>query len=79
MQIKLFVGTRLTPELGATTLLKIPHEGKEYVGSYVDCNPLSINDLRHTASSVQMTLQNENPHLRIHSSALVVFPELFCG
>lgn len=87
MQTKLFIGTRVTPDLKArlwevemgAPFQFIPFEGKEYVGVYIDASLPTVRDLKHRGTQLMDTLQKCLPDLRTDNLPLVVFPQLFLG
>ena len=84
MQTKLFIGTRVTPDLKArlSNVEKfqfIPFEGKEYVGSYIQIPLPTIRELRHHYAVFIESLQGHLPDLRTDTLPVVVFPQVFLG
>ena len=86
MQTKLFIGTRLTPDLKARledctekSMQVIPFEGKEFVGSYVAVTNPTIKQLRHYHLLLAEMLQKYLPDLRTDNLPIVVFPQMFLG
>ncbi|NGX53667.1 MAG: hypothetical protein K1000chlam4_00384 [Chlamydiae bacterium] len=77
MSIKLFVGYSVTPELkphlSSSSLLCIPHQGKKYLGRYLEGDSPTLSAVRQLAEEV-------NRALPIHyRGELVVFPQTFVG
>lgn len=81
MQTKLFVGTRLTPELqnAASTFTTVRHEGKAYLGTYLDEPEPTLTAIKTASDTFLLTLQELCPHSRTLSLPVVVFPQLFVG
>ena len=85
MQTKLFVGTRLTPELkmevgtALSSLNCIPYEGKEYVGHYLETEQPTVDEIRSQCDAFLLTLQELCPQFRVDNLPVVVFPQLFVG
>jgi hypothetical protein len=86
MQTKLFLGTRLTPDLKMRLLeisdlkwLLIPYEGKEYLGQYLKMPFPTIQGLREQCDEFIESLQECLPDLRTDTLPIVVFPQLFLG
>lgn len=80
MEIKLFVGTRYTTPFPLPEgLIKIPHQGKEFVGLYLKSPKPTLKELRHAASVVRESLQKELPSIRCDHLPMTIFPQLFCG
>lgn len=73
MQTKIFVGYRLLFELDREDihpLITIPHEGKEYVGSYLPHTPSSIQEVRKISLQIKEALQAK---VDIHLESLPLF------
>ena len=85
MQTKLFVGTRFTPELkmemgtDLSPLSSIPHEGKEYLGWYLEVENPTVEEIRAQCDAFLLTLQKLLPQSRVDHLPVVVFPQLFVG
>lgn len=86
MHTKLFVGTRLTPELKARIgnlpeegFQPIPYEGKEYIGIYLDTRHPTVQEIRHVSESFIEKLQTHLPDLRADTLSIVLFPQVFLG
>lgn len=85
MKTKLFLGTRVTPDLKVhltdqqdTCWTLIPFEGKEYVGIYVDTVP-TVRHMRALCEEFMGSLQKCLPDLRTDTLPIVVFPQVFLG
>lgn len=85
MLTKIFIGARVTPELrGALNnqvpdeLLLIPHQGKEYIGFYLEPSP-KVGEIRGLCNHLTTILQTHCPDLREGHFHVVVFPQLFLG
>jgi hypothetical protein len=79
MELKIFVGTRGTPDLTLPeNLLKVPIQGKEYIGLYSEGKSLKLKDIHHAASFVRESLASCN-NSRVDHLKMVVFLQLFCG
>ncbi|MCH9626737.1 MAG: hypothetical protein S4CHLAM2_03650 [Chlamydiales bacterium] len=85
MQTKLFVGTRLTPELkmqlgpALPSLTCIPYEGKEYLGRYLTSEHPTMEEVRTECEHFLLKLQERCPEFRVDNLPVVVFPQLFVG
>lgn len=87
MQTKLFIGTRITPDLKARLgsidqihdFQLIPFEGREYVGTYVNSVSPTLAELRLRCNQFIEALQKYLPDLRTDNLPIVVFPQLFLG
>lgn len=86
METKLFLGTRLTPDLKMRlgkmeekTLQLIPFEGKEYIGLYLNSTMPTLQELRKEHHHFMERLQKHLPDLRTDTLAVVVFPQAFLG
>ncbi len=85
MRTKLFVGTRLTPELksclasGCSPMACIPFEGKEYLGYYLEPDRPTVGEIRACCDAFLLKLQELCPEQRIDNLPVVVFPQLFVG
>lgn len=85
MQTKLFIGTRMIPDLKPCLdqlqggLKLIPFQGKEYLGFYIqDCSP-TVLQLRDYSRGFIDQIQSNLPHVRADTLPVVVFPQLFLG
>lgn len=84
MQSKVFVGTRVTPELseliGDTQEFQlVPYEGKRYVGLYLDTKCPTLTQVREVCDHFVATLQVHCPQLRCDRLPIIIFPQLFLG
>lgn len=86
MHTKLFMGTRVTPDLKACLedliengLKHIPFEGKEYVGSYLHTLHPTVQQVQDHHRGIIDTMQVHLPHLRADTFPVVVFPQAFLG
>lgn len=85
MQTKLFVGTRLSPELkmqissDLAEMTCIPYEGKEYIGRYLDSARPTVQEVRAVCDAFLLRLQELCPDFRVDTLPVVVFPQLFVG
>lgn len=80
MQIKLFVGLRYNSERTIpASLIKIPFDGKEYIGFYLENPKPTLIELRHATRHLLDLLQKEWQEVSCDALSPVVFPELFCG
>lgn len=86
MLSKLFLGTRVSPELrshlgGVTfdSLKLIPFQGKEYLGFYLENSFPTVHELRTLKSQLTALLETHFPELRIRNSQIVIFPQVFVG
>ncbi len=85
MHTKLFVGTRLTPELKMQlspilcSLTSIPYEGKEYLGHYITSERPTVEEIRSECDLFLVKLQEQCPEFRVDNLPVVVFPQLFVG
>lgn len=86
MQTKLFIGTRVTPELKARLgsidnrdIQFIPFAGKEYVGLYLASPQPTLQELRKEYDRLTQSLQMHLPDLRADTLPFVVFPQLMLG
>lgn len=86
MQNKLFIGTRVTPDLKfrmgstfGTALQVIPFDGKEFVGNYVTDPTPTVLELRKLRCAFIEALQLHLPDLRADMLPVVVFPQMFLG
>jgi hypothetical protein len=86
MKTKLFLGTRLTPDLKMRLAYAqdkqwelIPFEGKEYVGIYVDTPLPTVKHIRYLCQAFMEALQKSLPDLRTDTLPIVVFPQVFLG
>lgn len=86
MHTKIFIGTRLTPDLKARLysfegqIFKfVPFDGKEYLGSYVDSTFPTLCEIKNLSHELMETLQKYLPDMRTDTLPLVVFPQLFLG
>jgi len=85
MKTKLFVGTRLTPELkmqlgsNFSPMTSIPYEGKEYLGHYLESDHPTVQEIRNQCDQFLLKLQEHCPEYRVDNLPVVVFPQLFVG
>ena len=86
MQTKLFMGTRVTPDLkgclgkmGSEGLQLIPFEGREYIGAYLTLSHPTLQELRAHCHRLIDILQKNLPDLRADTLPIVVFPQTFLG
>ncbi len=85
MKTKLFVGTRLTPELkmhlgsAIEELSCIPYEGREYLGSYLESDSPTVLEVQTACDQLIETLQARCTEFRVDTLPVVVFPQLFVG
>ena len=86
MQTKLFMGTRITPDLkmrlgdlSEKKLQLIPFEGREYIGTYLEIRMPTIQELRAHHLLFIESLQKYLPDLRTDTLPVVVFPQAFLG
>jgi hypothetical protein len=85
MQTKLFVGTRLTPELkfhlgsDFAPMSCIPYDGKEYLGVYLESEHPTVREIRAATDAFLLKLQEHCPEHRVDNLPVVVFPQLFVG
>lgn len=85
MQTKLFLGTRLTPELKMelkgdfSPLQCIRHEGKEYIGHYIPNPQPTLAEIRSLSDHFLNTLQESSPDFRVDTLPVLIFPQLFVG
>ena len=86
MHTKLFMGTRVTPDLKAcleglieSGLRHIPFEGKEYVGSYLQTLHPTVQQVCDHHGKLIDTMQAHLPYLRADTFPVVVFPQAFLG
>jgi hypothetical protein len=86
MKTKLFIGTRVTPDLKIrlASIIEnkwqlIPFEGKEYIGFYLEAPSSTISQLRSQSRQFIELLQHYLPDLRTDTLPIVVFPQLFLG
>lgn len=85
MHTKLFAGTRLTPDLkmqlgdNLAPLSCIIHEGKEFIGFYLESFQPSVQEVRHHCDRLLLTLQELLPQMRVDNLPVLVFPQLFVG
>ena len=86
MKTKLFLGTRVTPDLkGRLSEAReaqwqvIPFEGREYIGVYVETQHPTVKNMRSLCKEFTESLQKHLPDLRTDTLPIVVFPQLFLG
>lgn len=85
MQTKLFLGTRLTPDLKMHLhrepegLQKIPYEGKEYLGFYLPYLHPTVEEIRQCCAQFTQQIQSLFPHMRADALPVVIFPQIFLG
>lgn len=85
MQTKLFLGTRLTPELkmelkrDLSSLQCIRHEGKEYIGHYLQNPHPSLAEIRSLTDRFLHILQDASSDFRVDNLPVQIFPQLFVG
>ncbi|MCH9624849.1 MAG: hypothetical protein S4CHLAM123_00100 [Chlamydiales bacterium] len=83
MQTKIFIGTRLTPELhtalSQTSLQRIPFEGKEYLGLYLERQTPTVANLQHARKQLIESLQQNLPDVFADKLRVVVFPQVLLG
>lgn len=85
MHTKLFIGTRLTPELKIqlgsdySPMACIPYEGKEYLGYYLESDHPTVQEIRAICDAFLLKLQEYCPQHRVDNLPVVVFPQLFVG
>ncbi len=79
MQTKLFLGTRLNPELKEAPFQTIPHEGKLYVGFYLPEAQPTMHQIRAHCDHFLQKIQETLPALRPGQLSIVIFPQRFIG
>jgi hypothetical protein len=86
MKTKLFMGTRMVPDLKpclyyqiGTELQLIPFQGKEYLGYYLQEEWLTLEQLRNHCRQFIDQMQKNLPDVRADKLPVVVFPQVFLG
>jgi len=81
METRLFLGMRLTPEIRVQLsdflyddLKRVPHEGKEYLGLYMEARSPSLSEIKARRDHLVSVLNNHFPGAKV---SLILFPELF--
>ncbi|MEZ5315134.1 MAG: hypothetical protein R3E91_02850 [Chlamydiales bacterium] len=85
MQTKIFIGIRLTLNL-KFQLGDIPpifssylYEEKEYLGIYLNSQPLTLHQIRECRDLFLINLQEYYPDHRFDHIPILLFPQLFIG
>jgi hypothetical protein len=84
LQIKFFIGIRLTPELKHRllphpSLQQVPHEGKEYFGHYLNSTHPTLIEIRSASRDLSNILQHCFPDQRCDALPILLFPQVFLG